>query len=100
MRDSVAKEFVAIREKAGESIDRLIREMAQMRKNADEEERRRALGKLKVSKRDRQNEAREDRREEKGDKKPLAVGAHELARQDGVGVHKGKYRYTNCIHGK
>jgi hypothetical protein len=84
----VKTQLLNVAQARGETCEKLIRELAVKKKERAErdrqreaereaEERRRKLKKATPKKRDRE----EDR--------PLAVGAHGLARQDGVDVHKG-----------
>lgn len=88
MQEDIKNDVLEPIRKRGETLDRLIREHSKKRKERAEQDR----------ERDRMTRDAEERRhklkkikkhDNNADERPLAVGAHEVARQDGVDVHKG-----------
>ncbi|KAK3078737.1 hypothetical protein LTS18_006748, partial [Coniosporium uncinatum] len=82
MLENVKQQLVSVINTRGEASDRLMRELAQKRKDRVDQSR----------EKERAEKAAEERRRTKDIKKkeerPLAVGAHGVARQDGVDLHK------------
>jgi len=84
MLENVKQQLVSVINTRGEASDRLMRELAQKRKDRVDQSR----------EKERAEKAAEERRRTKDIKKkeerPLAVGAHGVARQDGVDLHKSR----------
>ena len=86
MADRVKHEYLPQLRHINQACDKGMRQLAERRKEhahlereragREEEERRHKLKKM-------------SKKSEKGEERPLAVGAHGVARQDGVDVHKG-----------
>ncbi|KAJ9646319.1 Transcriptional regulator [Coniosporium tulheliwenetii] len=89
--EAVKTQLLAHVKERGELCHRVMRELSKKRKERIEQEREKERtdreaeeGRVKLKKEKRKRETQEER--------PPAVGAHGLARQDGVDVHKGTPR--------
>jgi len=82
--DSIRSNLLPILQAREEASDKLLRELAQKQKDRSERDRQKALERIKL-----ENEARRikksstPRKKDKDDIRPMAVGAHGIARQDG-----------------
>ncbi|KAF2273480.1 uncharacterized protein EI97DRAFT_444993 [Westerdykella ornata] len=83
MRESIQKRCLDIIKQRTEDSDRLLRELQKIRRDHQRVERERDdIG-------ERRHKLKKVKKREPDDDRPLAVGAHGVARQDGVEVHKG-----------
>jgi transcriptional adapter 3 len=96
MREAMIKRCLDNVKQRTEDSDRLLRELqrtrSQYQRNAQERERERE----RVADRDadeRKHKLKKVKKREPDEDRPPAVGAHGVARQDGVDIHKGK-----CAH--
>jgi len=84
MLENVKQQLVSVIKTRGEASDRLMRELAQKRKDRVDQSR----------EKERAEKAAEERRKIKEikekEERPLAIGAHGVARQDGVDLHKSR----------
>ncbi|KAF2758603.1 hypothetical protein EJ05DRAFT_358704 [Pseudovirgaria hyperparasitica] len=85
MQDKIKDSFVNQLKQRGETCDRALREVTAKRKEHEEQERNKESQNLEAEERKRKLKKMSKRASED---RPLAVGAHGLARQDGVDVHK------------
>jgi len=88
MKESILKEFVAPRKAGGETSERLLREIVRKRKDREHQERERERADREAEER-RQKMKSSSKKRERSEERPPAVGAHGVARQDGVDLHKG-----------
>lgn len=87
MRETIQNKFLSHIRIRGEVSDRVLRELSKRRKERVEQERE------KRERADREAEERKHKlkkvkKRDSEEERPLAVGAHGVARQDGVDVHK------------
>jgi len=97
MKESILKEFVAPRKASGETSERLMREMVRKRKDREQQERERERVDREAEER-RQKVKSSSKKRGRSEERPPAVGAHGVARQDGVDLHKGAYHVTYICH--
>lgn len=83
MRDSIQKRCLEIIKQRTEDSDRLLRELQKIRRDHQRVERERD------DTAERKHKLKKVKKREPDENRPLAVGAHGVARQDGVDVHKG-----------
>jgi transcriptional adapter 3 len=97
MRETIQNKFLSHIRIRGEVSDRVLRELSKRRKERVEQERE------KRERADREAEERKHKlkkvkKRDSEEERPLAVGAHGVARQDGVDVHKGKFYSNLSVH--
>ncbi|KAF2662364.1 hypothetical protein K491DRAFT_764161 [Lophiostoma macrostomum CBS 122681] len=102
MRESIQKTILGHYKKRGEDSDRLLRELQKMRsqnqRNAHEREQKRERAAEREGE-ERKHKLKKIKKREPDEDRPPAVGAHGVARQDGVDVHKGEPTFTSLSFG-
>jgi transcriptional adapter 3 len=98
MRESIQKTVLGHYKKRGEDSDRLLRELQKMRsqnqRNTHEREQKRERAPEKEGE-ERKHKLKKIKKREPDEDRPPAVGAHGVARQDGVDVHKGEPKVSS-----
>lgn len=87
MADTIKSQFLPLFKARGEACDRAMRELSKLRKERMEQQRERDRVSRENEERHKVKKAAKPKADEE---RPLAVGAHGVARQDGVDVHKDK----------
>lgn len=99
MRESIQKRILDHVKQRTDDSDKLLRELQRMRSQNQrstlerERERERATDKEAE---ERKHKLKKIKKREPDEDRPLAVGAHGVARQDGVDLHKGEW-YRNSF---
>jgi transcriptional adapter 3 len=97
MRDSMTKKILDLVKSRTDDSDKLLRELQKLRsQNRHDRERARERAMDKDAE-DRKHKLKKVKKREPEDERPLAVGAHGVARQDGVDVHKGEWPTASFI---
>ena len=91
MADRVKKEYLPHLKHINQACDRGMRQLAEKRKEHAHMERERAEREDEERK---QKPKRIPKKTDKSEERPLAIGAHGVARQDGVDLHKGLSKLT------
>jgi transcriptional adapter 3 len=94
--ESVKTQLLNTIKPRGDICDRLMRELSSKRKERTERTRLRELAEREAEERKKLLSVTPKKRGRE-EERPLAVGAHGLARQDGVDVHTGELRPSLCV---
>jgi transcriptional adapter 3 len=100
MREAIQKRCLDHAKQRGEDSDKLLRELQKIRsqhqRNTHERERER--DRTVDRDEDRKIKLKKVKKREPDEDRPPAVGAHGVARQDGVDVHKGEcFSVVHCL---
>src|SRR6266702_3295891 len=100
MRETIQNKFLSHIRRRGEVSDRVLRELSKRRKERVEQERveqeREKRERADREAEERKHKLKKVKKRDPEEERPLAVGAHGVARQDGVDLHKGKF-YSNLL---
>ncbi|KAF2200654.1 hypothetical protein GQ43DRAFT_441379 [Delitschia confertaspora ATCC 74209] len=89
MRETIQNKIVQHIRIRGETSDRVLRELSRKRKERFDHERERETERVNRETEERKHKLKKvSRKREPEEDRPMAVGAHGVARQDGVDVHK------------
>ena len=90
-QETVKTQFSSHHKLRGDTLDRLLRELAKRKKERVEQERETEVAEQRQAEERKQKLKIKSRKREPEEERPPAVGAHGVARQDGVDLHRGKY---------
>lgn len=96
MQDEIKNDVLSPVRSRGEVLDRVMRELSKKRKERAEQERDRERVHRETEERRHKLKKHSKKQDPAAEERPLAVGAHEVARQDGVDAHKGKSCRPRC----
>lgn len=94
MADRVKNEYLPHLRHINQACDKGMRQLAERRKEHAHLERERAG---RESEERRHKLKKTNKKGDKSEERPLAVGAHGVARQDGVDVHKGLFEFSSIF---
>jgi transcriptional adapter 3 len=99
MRESIQNTVMNHVKNRSDGSDRVLRELQKMRsqRTARDREREREKAADKEAEERKHKLKKVSKKREPDEERPLAVGAHGVARQDGVGLHKGEWSIY-CSH--
>jgi transcriptional adapter 3 len=99
MRESIQNTVMNHVKNRSDGSDRVLRELQKMRsqRTARDREREREKAADKEAEERKHKLKKVSKKREPDEERPLAVGAHGVARQDGVGLHKGEWPIC-CSH--